>query len=232
MALPKLDLPKHKHNLFGLGKEITYRGFTAKEQKILLEAKEGKENDNIRYSIEQIIDLCVYDDIDIKELAFFDIEDLFLRIRSRSVGEVVSLKYKVKETNPIEYVEFDLNLNDVKVTCHDNHSKKIILSEGNSKTIGVMMKYPTLSMIDSNIGMFDMIKLCIEYIFDDTEVYYIKDTPKQEFDEFIDSLDTVAMNKLKEFFETMPRLRYTQEVNLKSGKSVKLELEGLNDFFM
>lgn len=232
MALPKLDLPKHKHFLVGLNETITYRGFTAKEQKILLEAKERDDESSIRSAIKQIIELCVYDDIDVDNLAFFDIEDIFIRIRAKSVGDTVDLKYKVKESDPEEFVEFTVNLDEVKVKIDNDHTKKIILSGDNEKIIGVMMKYPSLSMIDSKLDIFDMIKLSIDYIFDEDEMYYIKDTSKQDLDDFVDSLDTRAIGKLKQFFESIPRLKHTQIVKLKNGNKVTLNLEGLKDFFM
>lgn len=229
-ALPKIDLPRYKHTLQGLGKEITYRGFTAKEQKILLQAKESKDESQVREAIKQIVELCVYDDINVDELPFFDIEDLFLRLRSKSVSNKVDMTYRVKDKDgnaTKEKVDVSIDLDKVQVTFPEGHNKKIQLGQ----TIGVMMTYPSLPMIDSKTDMFGMIKDSIDFIYNEDEVFYLKDHTDEEIDDFIDSLDTEAMKKMQKFFETMPRLRHVETVTLPDGDTIELEFEGLSDFF-
>lgn len=230
MSLPKIDLPRYKHHLFGLNTTIHYRGFTTREQKILLAAKEDGSKEAMVEAIKQIIDLCTFGELDIDSIPFFDIEDLFIRIRAKSVSDISELTYRVKDEND-EYTDEKINvkihLNDIKVTCPEGHDKKIMLSDD----LGIMMQYPTLLMLEKETSEFEKIKECIECIFNSEEVWYIKDTDPKEVEEFIDSLDIPSLEKIKNFFDTMPRLRHEVNVKLKSGETKTIKYEGLQDFF-
>ena len=87
MALPKLDSPTYETELPSTGEKIKYRPFLVKEQKLLLMAQESSNQDEIMTSISQLIDACTFDKINANSSPVFDIEYLFLKIRSKSVGE-------------------------------------------------------------------------------------------------------------------------------------------------
>lgn len=223
MALPKLDIPRYSHHLYGIDKDIKYRPFTVKEQKILLQAKESKDAGEEVDAIKQIIDLCTDQKLDVDSLPFFDIEDLFVRVRSKSVSEVSEIYYKNKETG--ERVKVVVNLDDLRVEPKEGHEKKIMLTD----TIGVVMKYPTLDMILQG-SQEDFIPRCIDYIFDENEVY--NDFTTEELEEWVDDFDTGALYKINNFFSTMPRIRYETEIEFKNGEKETLVLEGLSDLFI
>lgn len=226
MSLPKLDLPKYTHHLVGLDKKITFRPFTVKEQKILLQAKQSEEPDEQVNAIKQIIELCTYDDIDVDELPFFDIEDLFLRIRSKSVSEVSEIMYKVKDSD--EKIKVSINLDQVKVQEKEGHSKKIMLTD----SIGVMMKYPSLELLSKpELENDDLITESIDYVFTDDEVFFFKDFTDQEVQEWVEQFDVGVLKKIYEFFDTMPRIRHSVTINLKDGSSETINFEGLQDLF-
>lgn len=229
MPLPKADLPRYKHTLVGLNKSINYRPFTLKEQKILLLAKESEELEQQAEAIKQILELCTFGEVDTDNLSFFDIEDLFLRIRSKSASEIAEMAYKDKDTGEIYNIK--INLDDIKVTTPEGHDKKVAISD----KIGIMMKYPTLELITkreaSDIPEEELIKQCIDYVYDDTEMYYFKDQSKAEVDEWMDSLDSHTLMKIQKFFQTMPRLRHEVTIRLKNGKEEIIKFEGLQSFF-
>lgn len=231
MPLPKIDLPRYKHHLYGLNKDIYYRGFTTREQKILLHAKEGENDDQTFEAIKQVVELCTFGEINIEKLPFFDIEDLFIRIRSKSVSDVVNLVYRVKDKDgkpTKDKIEFEINLNDVQVTVPEGHDPKIMLTDD----VGVMMKYPPFHVLNSTNNEFELIKQSIDYVFDTEEVYYFKDAPKEEVDEWVDDLDVPALKSIKKFFDTMPRVRYEKEIELPDGEKETIRFEGLSDFFL
>jgi len=224
-SLPKLDLPWYKHHLVGLDKDIKYRPFTVKEQKILLRAKESNDAQDMVDAMKQITELCTQDVV-ADELPFFDLEDIFLRIRTKSVSEVSEIGYKVKDTD--EKISVQINLDDVKVTKLPEHEKKIMLTD----TVGVVMKYPTLEMLSGEATTDeDMILNCIDYVFDTEEVYHFKDVSKEEAQEWVENFDTSVMLKIHKFFETMPRLRHEVEIELKDGTKETLKFEGIQDLF-
>ena len=90
MALPKLDTPRYKMKLPSTGKVVNFRPFLVKEEKKLLIATETGEQEDIIRAISDIIEDCT-DLQDIKTLPTFDIEYVFLQIRTKSVGETVEV---------------------------------------------------------------------------------------------------------------------------------------------
>lgn len=224
-SLPKLDLPWYKHHLVGLDKDIKYRPFTVKEQKILLRAKESNDAQDMVDAMKQITELCTQDVV-ADELPFFDLEDIFLRIRTKSVSEVSEIGYKVKDTD--EKISVQINLDEVVVKQLPEHEKKIMLTD----TVGVVMKYPTLEMLSGEATTDeDMILNCIDYVFDESEVYHFHDVSKQEAQEWVEDFDTSVMLKIHKFFETMPRLRHEVEIELKDGTKETIKFEGIQDLF-
>ena len=74
------------------GEEITYRPFSVREEKILLIALESEESESILTAIQQIIENCIIQgNVNISELPLFDLENIFLNIRSKSVGETSTI---------------------------------------------------------------------------------------------------------------------------------------------
>ena len=92
MALPKLSVPEYELELPSNQQKVRYRPFLVKEQKILMIAEEGKDEQEIIKAIKQIISACTLSkDVDISSLPLFDIEYFFLQLRSKSIGEKVKV---------------------------------------------------------------------------------------------------------------------------------------------
>ena len=92
--LPKIDVPVFSVNLISSGKEVKFRPFTVKEEKLFLMASESEEFKTIIDTTKQVLNNCIISDIDVDKLPIFDIEYLFLNIRARSVSEIINLNYK------------------------------------------------------------------------------------------------------------------------------------------
>jgi hypothetical protein len=169
-------------------------------------------------------------------MPMFDVEYIFLQIRSKSVGEVSKLKLLCPDDKKT-YADVELDLNEVKVQVGDNHTNKIDL--GND--MGMIMKYPTIdSFSETGIrditpdNMLDVIGSCILQIFEKKgeKVYDTKDQTKKEVTDFIESLNTKQFKDVQHFFETMPKLKHEITLkNPKTKKESKIMLNGLNDFF-
>ena len=128
-----------------------------------------------------------------------------------------------------------INLDDVSIKKDPDHSTKIELS----KNLGLIMKYPDLN-IGSKIQdaetevdvFFQLIKACVDKIYDQDKVYNATDYSAEEVDEFLSSLDVNAFKKIQKFFETTPKLYYETSYVTKEGTEKKVVLQNLNDFFM
>ena len=112
--LPKLnDVPGYDDIIPSTGQKIKFRPYLVKEEKILLLAMESQDTKTALNAIADTVVSCIHEDIDRRSLTVFDIEYLFLRIRSKSVGERSNLNLKCSECGA--YNEFTLNLEDIKL---------------------------------------------------------------------------------------------------------------------
>ena len=90
MSLPKIEAPTFTMNLTSIKKPVTYRPFLVKEEKLLLMAMEGGEQDEIVRTSKQIINNCILsEEVNAEELPLFDLQMALLNIRAKSVCEVV-----------------------------------------------------------------------------------------------------------------------------------------------
>jgi len=236
MALPKLTTPTYELEIPSTDEKIKYRPFLVKEEKILMMAMESKATADITQAVKDIVMECTFNKVNISNMPMFDVEYIFLQIRSKSVGEISNLKLLCPDDKKT-YADVAVKLNEVKVQVGDNHTNKIDLGNG----MGMIMKYPSIdSFKDSGIkdinpsNMLDVIATCILQIFEKKgdKVYDTKDQTKEEVNEFIESLNTKQFKDVQMFFETMPKLKH--EITIKNPKTKvesKIMLNGLNDFF-
>ena len=236
MALPKLTTPTYELELPSTDEKVKYRPFLVKEEKILMMAMESKSSADITQAVKDIVNECTFNKIDISSVPMFDVEYIFLQIRSKSVGEVSKLKLLCPDDKKT-YAEVELNLTEVKVQVGDDHTNKIELGDGK----GMIMKYPTLeSFKETGIkdinpsNMLEVIGTCILQIYeeDGKKTYDSKDQTKKELADFIEQLNTKQFKDVQKFFETMPKLKHEITIkNPKTKKESKITLTGLNDFF-
>ena len=247
MGLPTIAVPEYTLTIPSTKKEVKYRPFLVKEEKILLLAMESEKTEEIITATQTIIENCVYGDINVKEMPTFDIEYIFLQLRAKAKGEVLDLKYKCPKCE-LE-IPIEINIDDIKVIHKGKeHTKDIKITED----LGVMMKYPNLSL-QSKIaqaaeekseieGLFETMTACIDYIYDKETTYPSKDHTEKEMVDFLESLTDEQFQKLSKFFETSPALRHEVELHCKHkspkskgkkecGYKEKITLEGLNSFF-
>lgn len=238
--LPKLDVPIYETKLISTGETIRYRPFLVKEQKLFLMANESDDSKETINAIKQVLRNCILDEIDIENMATFDIEYVFLQLRARSVGEVVNLKFTCNNTVEEDKkcsntVNVDVNVLEIEPTLNPEHTSKIQISE----KIGVVMKYPTFNSVDilgldtDNMDeILNVIISCIEYIYDEDQIYYAKDTPKKELVEFVENMKQSDLEKISKFFDTLPKIKKEIDFDCKKcGYSEKIMLEGVQSFF-
>ena len=236
MALPKLTTPTYELEVPSTDEKIKYRPFLVKEEKILLIAMESGEQESIVTAIKDIVTECTFGKVDLGSIPMFDVEYIFLQIRSKSVGEVSTLRLLCPDDKET-YVNVDIDLSEIMVHVDKGHNPKIELT----KEMGMIMTYPSIdSLTGSGItdinasNMLDVISSCILQIYDKKgeEVFDAKDQTKKELIEFVEQLNTKQFEQVQKFFDTMPKLRHTVEIeNPKTKVKSKIVLQGLNDFF-
>ena len=235
MALPKLNVPKYKLKLPSDGRVVNFRPFLVKEEKLLLIATESGDQEQLITAITTIISECT-DITDVDKLSTFDIEYVFLQVRTKSVGESVKLSVTCPDDEETA-VELSIPLDEIKVVKTRGHKKDLKISDD----VTVSMGYPKLdTFISMNFTgdedgveqVFDMAASCIEIISDAEQVYDCADVPKKEILEFFDQMDSKQFQMIQNFFETMPKLSYkTNVTNPNTGVESEVVLEGLASFF-
>lgn len=242
MALPKIGIPYYDLELIS-GRKIQYRPFTVKEEKALLLANESKDKSAAIVAIRNTLNSCILQDeknrINVEQLPMFDIEQLFLNIRMKSVGEMSEFNYTCVECEGSPSVKTKLDLRNVRVENEGNGgSKKVMITEN----VGVELQYPPFkSFLGKNVSgsgdqmnaimALEMISDCIVTVYDEKQVYTRKDFTEKEIKDFVDSLTQDQLKKINEFFENMPRLVYDLEITCPCGVVSKKKLQGISDFF-
>ena len=233
MPLPKLAIPEYEATLPVTGTKISYRPFLVKEEKLLYLAMESQDNKQMVKAVKTIIKNCTNLKTKVESLSTFEIEYIFLKIRSVAVGETSEFKVTCPDDEKTQ-VTVNIPLADVGVEIPEDHNAKILLDSN----VGVVMKYPSLDVfIQQNLSdnpniddIFELAASCIGQVYDKEEVY--DSFSKKEALEFLENLNSEQFQKVQGFFETMPKLSYTLEVlNPETKVKSEMVLEGLASFF-
>lgn len=236
MPLPKLVVPEYELTLPSTKETIKYRPFLVKEEKLLLTAMQMGTEKEMMNAIKTIIKNCTNLKSRVDDLATFDIEYLFLRIRAKSVGEISKIMVVCPDDEETQ-VEVEVDLEEVGINWPENYSNRIELTD----TIGLIMKYPSLeTFVKLNLtgeeitvdNIFDLAVSCIDQIYEGEEIYDTKTYTKKEILEFLDSMKSDQFVKLQDFFSRMPKLEHDIEVtNPNTNVTSIVKLEGLGSFF-
>lgn len=229
MALPKITSPTFTLELPSNKRNIKFHPFTVKEEKMLLMAVESEDSDSVTDTIKQVMKNCLIDEVELDDLATFDIEYLFLQLRSKSVDNVVELK--IKDDDGKAY-ETSVNLDDAYVHFEDDHTNKIQLND----SVTITLMYPTFGTIEKlssdevKTNLVEIISTSIDKVVYGEEVYDLSDFSKQEVVEFIESFTSKNMREIEKFFKTIPKLKLDVQYEV-DGKTKTKEVVGLQSFF-
>ena len=236
MPLPTIVTPSYELNLPSNGKKIKYRPFLVKEEKILILAIESNSMKDISRAIKDVLKNCILTKgVKVDELPTFDIEYLFLNIRSRSIGESIDLVITCPDDGETK-VNAQIYIDEIEIKKDKDHNPDIKLDD----TYTMRLKYPSLDQfIDDNFNFdedkdnsFDIISSCIDMVFSEEEAWEAKDCTKKELLEFVERLNSIQFKEVEKFFDTMPKLSHEIEVENPNTKvKSKVSLEGLASFF-
>ena len=234
MSLPVINTPTYELVQPSTKETITYRPFLVKEEKILLLALEDTEEASLALALKQIINNCTFEKVKVDVLPLFDLEYMFLKIRSKSVGEVANLKLLCGDDEKT-YADVEINLEDIEVEFPEGHTNMVTLNE----SVTMEMRYPTYELLGKGTEdldvekTFELIGTCIERVHEGEQTYERTDWTSAELKTFMESLTSKQFKDVQDFFETMPKLSKEIEfTNPKTKKKNKLKLEGLQSFFV
>ena len=233
MALPKLNTQTYELEVPSTDEKIRYRPFLVKEEKILLQAQEGGDGE-IMDAVADVVESCTFGKINVSKLPSFDLEYIFLKIRSKAVGEKVTLNLPFPGDENVK-IPTKVDLSKVEVHMAEEHTNKIDLTD----EVSVVMRYPTIKTFGgikvTNLTADDAVEMttrCIHQVINGVETFEAADLSKEDKSEFIENLTQDQFAKIQQFFTTMPKLSHTVTLtHPKTKKKAKYKLEGMQSFF-
>lgn len=239
MSLPQLNVPHFRCKLPSTDQEIVFRPFLIGEEKVLLIALEGEDEKQIADAVITLIKQCLIepDNIDVANLPTFDIEYLFLKLRSKSAGEVIEVSISHPGDTECDHkTKVNINIDDIEVDKRGAAEDSTIMLTDN---IGVTMKYPSIkstmgkpekaSEFDKIMGM---ICGCIDNVFEMNPAVVHDSFTAKEIEQWALGLSQEQFEKIVRFLEHIPKLSFPITWTCeKCGKEDTLVIEGLRGFF-
>jgi len=232
MALPKLETPTYELSLPSTNEKIKYRPFLVKEQKILYMSQNSDDEGAISDAVSSLVASCTFGSVNPSVAPMFDIEYIFLQIRSKSVGETIEVSVTCPDDKKTK-VPVKIKLDEVDVQMTTGHTNEVMVAD----KLKLVLRYPLLKDMKSISGIsnidksFKILSNCIYEIHDGDKVYNTVDVTNEEINTFIEQMTTGQIQKVMEFFETMPKLRHVVKVtNPKTKVKSEVVVEGLPSF--
>lgn len=239
------DYTVHRFIVPSLGVEKRFRPFTVKENKALLNAQSVDDPDVMIDTLKQVISNCSLDDLDVDQLALFDAEYLFIKLRIISVNkesELVVTCSDPHEGHPEETRQNVIlhDLDSVEVYGLENYSRTVKMSDD----MIITMKAPTLDIIkkirvpnenDTESYYNDVVHnivILMDKICTKDEVINASDCSVQDLAQWMDALTEPQFTKLYDHFMSIPHCRIKLDWTCQfCGKRNIQYLEGLSYFF-
>ena len=231
--LPIIATPKYDMIVPSTGKSITYRPYVVKEEKILLIALESEDEKQIEKSIYSMIESCLDGKVNINDFTNFDIEFIFLTLRSMSVGEGIKLNIPCSSCEEPNEVSVDLNKLEVKNNDFDKKDLQIKINDD----ITIDLRWPTMSdraveITSGTEAVIHMVAKSIGTLYHGEDIISMSDTPFSEVLEFVESLSSAQFNQCMQVLVKTPYTGYDIKFTCKKcGHKNERELKGMADFF-
>lgn len=233
MALPIIDVPTFKMKIESLGKDYKFRPFLVKEEKLLVMASESSDKDDMLHAAQQVISNCSFGKVNGEKLPMFEVQKVFLTLRSQSVGNIIEMRAKCGECESSNEVLLDID--EIEIIRDKTHSNRIQLNSD----IVIEMTYPSveevaaLARAEEDIDIYIVAANSIDKLYTSEETIDFQSSPPDERIDWIENLSPEQFGKIKNFFETMPQLYHTIDFNCKQcGKDNYLVIDGYENFFV
>ena len=234
--LPRLSFPLFSFDVPSTKQKIQIRSMVSREEKILLYAKESKELEDIFRAIQQVCQNCVTDDkFNVQTLTMFDLDSLFLKIRSLSVSN----KQKVSYVDNEDTKQYDFEIDIDKVNVRYPEESKIPCVITITADVSISLKYPSCQLYTNSIFLKEtgiklgdfLIDSCIDTVKSNSGITSFRDETNEDRADFIDSLPITARNDIMKFVNNLPSLYHKLEYTNEKGTKRSIELTTLSDFF-
>ena len=207
-----------------------------REEKILLMAKQSELPNDIMNAIKQVVNNCIIDtqSVNVDKLTVFDLEYLFIKLRSFSVDNITRVTYRDNEDG--ESYSFEIDLSKIEVKFPENIENTIKVND----KVYISMRYPDAGIFSDNALFNDededdlvdkLVARCIEKIFEGENVINVDTIDKKELVEFLEMLPINVYDKIRKFLINVPNVYHEINYKNKLGNERKIIMNSLNDFF-
>jgi len=230
MALKDLlisSLPQYCETLSS-GKEVCFRPMIVSEEKAMLLAKHSDNKQTILKTLINVVSTCFGAS---KDWPIYDFENMFLLLRSKSIGEIEGFTIRCPETG--EEVNIKINLNkDIRLS-KNKVNNKIKLNENlvvvlKEPTIKTLIKYPEYK--ESTDQFYGFVASCIKQIQNQKESIDCSEISEKELLEFVQNLTSAQFKSVVGYFDSLPQLEVISSYQTSDGKTREIKIKGLFDY--
>lgn len=229
MALPKIDVPTFMVEIPGMKGSVKCRPFLVKEEKLLLLANEADVfKDKIAACI-QVLENCVLDKIDIKKMPMYQLQWLFLKIKAKSVGNVINFNLTCGECESKR--PYDMALDDFEIIGDVENPTKVFKV---NDEVSIKFKYPSAEVQSYADELTDVEVLInsIEKVYSGEEALDPSQEAIEELTQFIESLPLSTVESVEEYLLSIPYLVHKYEYDcVKCSKHNIVAISGYESFF-
>lgn len=235
MPLPTIQRSFYQCELPSSGGVVNYRPYLVKEEREILRASKSKNEKDSMNALRNLINACVQEEgFDCFTHPSFDIEYLFLQIRSKSVGEIVEFGTECIECK--SRIDTSVDISQIKPNVDKQVSKDIKITE----QIMVQLRYPTFSDMliiqgneDNSEVVFDLAEILIQTVWNGEESFTVgKDFTKAEAKDFLNQLTEDEFRSIVDFIEKIPSLEHSMTLECPKCSHTNTEtFRGISDFF-
>lgn len=237
MALPKFnETPVYQLTIPSTKRIVKFRPFLVKEQKILLMALESQDETQVLESILRTIQSCILEKINPSDFSTFDVEYIFAQIRAKSVGEKTTLLFecpvcKTKCESVVNLEEVNIEIPDKDNTVPINEEYTLHLRYPNYEDV---IKESRGSADKTDVEkLYDLVCVCLGSLNSNEEKISFRDEPREEIENFLNSLNPEIFEKILKFTQELPSLKHETKFYCEPcDKEHTRNLKGLSDFFM
>lgn len=230
--LPKIEYPVFCLTTPLTKQEVTIRPMTLKDEKILLTAQESKEIVNLMDAMYVCLKNCIVSETDLRKLPWIDIQYIFLFLRSKSIGEISTIMVP-DDYEPQKKHKVSVNVEHVDISVSDQDNK-IFLTE----TTGLKMREPLFKHIryvnkqaDTTTKMLAYVRGCVDYIFDQDNVYTEDSFTDEQLTEYLENLPSQTFVKIKDYIDQSPKIQYKISYENSKGERKNITFDTLENFF-
>jgi hypothetical protein len=220
--------------------KITLTPFTVGLEDILIQVKDAEDDREKMQAIKQVVQACNQTPgLDVETLPLFLVEEIFLRLRQNSIGELIDQTYLCQTVNDEDEkkcgqtIPIQIDLREFKIVEEEGHTNTIIIAD----PIGIKFRYPSIALFEAadtdTTNEIETIISCIDTIFDAENVYSSDDYTRDQLKEFWDQLTLMQKKDVYDkFFTGMPHLFYSQTVTCpKCGTIHEIEFNSVQEVF-